>query len=120
MELLLAARSRQNVDRIVASVGAADSVGTLGEELARHLGVDVKVPSLQVGRTGELLHSEAQLGEVDLISGDEVIVVESPQRRVSAMDAKQALLILRTGPQAGSASKCRVPSPLVATILPTS
>lgn len=101
MELLLAARSRQNVDRIVASVDAADSVGMLAEELARHFGVDVKVPSLQVGRTGEVLHSEAQLGEVDLISGDEVTVVESPQRRVSATDAKQALLILRTGPQAG-------------------
>lgn len=95
------ARSRQAVDRVVASVGSADSVGELAQALTHHLGVDVTDPSLNVARTGETLQPEAPIGEVDLVSGDEVTVIESPQRSLAEKEATQVLLVLRTGPQAG-------------------
>ena len=79
-------------DATVAEVAAA---------LADHLHSQNERPSLQVSRTGESLDPSATLGQVDLVSGDEVVVVEAPMTRMSPSQDTQAVLILRTGPQAG-------------------
>lgn len=101
MELLLVARSRETADRVVVAMGADDLVGELAESLARHLGVALQTPSLQVGRTGETLSPDSTLAQVDLVSGDEVVVVEAPQQRTHGGDSTHVVLVLRTGPQAG-------------------
>lgn len=79
-------------DATVAEVAAA---------LADHLRSRTERPSLQVSRTGESLDPSAMLGQVDLVSGDEVVVVETTTNRMSPSQDTQAVLILRTGPQAG-------------------
>lgn len=58
-------------------------------------------PSLQVSRTGEALDPAATLGQVDLVSGDEVAVIDASMIRASSSRDAQSVLVLRTGPQAG-------------------
>ncbi|MFM8868085.1 MAG: FHA domain-containing protein, partial [Ilumatobacteraceae bacterium] len=69
--------------------------------LAEHLRTRLEGPTLQVSRTGESLDPSATLGQVDLVSGDEVAVVEAPTTRLGSGTDTQAVLVLRTGPQAG-------------------
>lgn len=101
MELLLLARSRENVDRVVVTAKADDPVGEVAESLARHLGAGVNLPTLQVSRTGSTLDPGSRLAEVDLVSGDEVTVVEASRHGTGATEGAQVVLVLRTGPQAG-------------------
>ncbi len=101
MELLLLARSRGAVERVVVTVKAADSVGELATAIARHLGADVISATLQVSRTGETLPPDSSLAEVDLVSGDEVVITQAPSGGSGRAGTAQVVLVLRTGPQAG-------------------
>ncbi len=101
MELLLVARATNTAERVVLTAKSDATVAEVASSLGEHLGSRKANSSLQVSRTGETLDPSATLGQVDLVSGDEVVVIDAPTTRVGSGNDAQAVLVLRTGPQAG-------------------
>jgi len=101
VELLLRLRDRGTPVDLVVETPSNEPVTRIAENLASRFGISCTVATLEVLRSGVVLHPDGPIGTADVVSGDEVAVVDWSGDRAGASPTAGVSLLVRTGPRAG-------------------
>ncbi|MFM8857795.1 MAG: FtsK/SpoIIIE domain-containing protein [Actinomycetota bacterium] len=101
MELLLRLREGGTHVDVVVETPANEPVTHIAHQLADRFGVSCSAATLEVLRSGAVLHPDEAIGAAGVVSGDEVAIVQWTGDRAGESTIGGVSLLVRTGPRAG-------------------
>lgn len=101
MELLLRLRDSGSPVDVIVETPSNERVSLVAERMAERFGISCAAATFEVLRSGTVLDPAGTIGAADLVSGDEIVVVDWNSDRSGTTASAGASLLVRTGPRAG-------------------